>query len=732
MPVAFSVLGIALSLLVNGVQAPVANIFGERTLLAAASYCGDGTKNRGESCDDGNGAYEDGCTPSCAREFCGDGVTQTMMGETCDDGNRLTSDGCDKWCQPEYCGDGIKQRNEQCDDGGTASGDGCDSSCRTEDAYICRGSPSTCERRCGNGRLGLTEDCDDGNTVDGDGCNAQCEAEICGDGVKQESLGEECDNGPFCSDTAPDACRCDCKASHCGDGVKDANESCDDGANNSDTAPDACRTDCSYHRCGDKVRDSGEQCDPPQTPDPFGSPTPYPECNTSCMNPWCGDGEIHTGEECDNGVFSNSDTEPDACRTSCKNAYCGDKVTDSSEECDDGNTNELDGCRNTCLSGPVCGDGTVEEDEGEECDDGNTKNKDGCSSICKKEKKCAVCQYMNSPANSGCGGRPVDSCVAACQDGKDNDGDGKVDTGDLGCAHLGDDSEELGTATNIECRVYKGACMGWFEKECKEWLETKQTDVEEENKHMIEETLPLPSLDGCSDLRQNRNGHGLGCSNFLQLVEACTVACNGSLQNAVCEDEGCSVFSTKAEVEAKLAQLEQRGILEGKTFSFTGQQIWQNKNECPSTGAAVTYRYNGKFTRECQTCQAENSQCAQGGATAECSSLGDTKCDATRYCCAKGNISVWKGAQCSYAHEPMGRSGESSWYFGPNCHTNGAITEAQADAQNKLAGNQTQCAWPMGGTFEAAANCSGTIHGVGPFACYATWDCIDTCKNVLQ
>ena len=32
-------------------------------------------------------------------------------------------------CQDEYCGDGIKQPGEQCDDGNTNSGDGCTPYC---------------------------------------------------------------------------------------------------------------------------------------------------------------------------------------------------------------------------------------------------------------------------------------------------------------------------------------------------------------------------------------------------------------------------------------------------------------------------------------------------------------------------------------------------------------------------------------------------------------------------
>jgi len=73
---------------------------------------------------------------------------------------------------------------------------------------------------------------------------------ICGDGVLQPALGEECDEGPRNS-VAPNAiCRPDCKTSRCGDGIVDnepvirSRETCDDGALNSEVETALCRTDC--------------------------------------------------------------------------------------------------------------------------------------------------------------------------------------------------------------------------------------------------------------------------------------------------------------------------------------------------------------------------------------------------------------------------------------------------------------------------------------------------------
>jgi cysteine-rich repeat protein len=58
--------------------------------------CGDGVRQAGEACDDGNRIDEDGCTDACTLPTCGDGITQA--GEECDDGNASDDDRCTKAC----------------------------------------------------------------------------------------------------------------------------------------------------------------------------------------------------------------------------------------------------------------------------------------------------------------------------------------------------------------------------------------------------------------------------------------------------------------------------------------------------------------------------------------------------------------------------------------------------------------------------------------------------------
>lgn len=65
----------------------------------ASPMCGNGIKEPGEECDDGNAHGMDGCSAACKIEHlccCGDGHLDP--GEACDDGNNVDGDSCSADC----------------------------------------------------------------------------------------------------------------------------------------------------------------------------------------------------------------------------------------------------------------------------------------------------------------------------------------------------------------------------------------------------------------------------------------------------------------------------------------------------------------------------------------------------------------------------------------------------------------------------------------------------------
>jgi cysteine-rich repeat protein len=188
-------------------------------------YCGDGTVDANEECDNGPSNADDAeCTSMCLNAVCGDGLVQIGV-EACDDGNPIDNDMCSTDCELASCGDGLVQPPEQCDDGNVDDSDFCTSLCQMQ--------------ICGDGFVydGF-EDCDDGNMDDTDACTGECEGAFCGDGFLWADM-EMCDDGNNDND---DDCVGDCVAPTCGDGfVWMGMEQCDDGNNVSD---DGCTADC--------------------------------------------------------------------------------------------------------------------------------------------------------------------------------------------------------------------------------------------------------------------------------------------------------------------------------------------------------------------------------------------------------------------------------------------------------------------------------------------------------
>ncbi|MBN2723435.1 MAG: VCBS repeat-containing protein [Deltaproteobacteria bacterium] len=206
--------------------------------------------------------------------------------------------------------------------------------------------------------------------------------EGCGNGILEEELNEECDNGIYNSDEGGASCRTNCILAHCGDGITDPlTEECDEGDENSNEPGAICRTDCTNGGCGDDILDPDEECDEGA----LNSDAPGAVCRTNCIIPGCGDGIIDPDEECDDA----NDIDTDMCTNSCTDAHCGDGIILAGVEvCDDGNNFDDILCSSDCSAG--CGDGILDVYRGEKCDDG-ALNSDELPGACRTDCRHAHC-----------------------------------------------------------------------------------------------------------------------------------------------------------------------------------------------------------------------------------------------------------------------------------------------------------------------------------------------------
>lgn len=404
-------------------------------LLQGCPFCGDGTIDTGEICDDGGTPA--GCPDDCVPDegdiaTCGDGIPFNTPGEQCDDGNIIAGDGCSNCMLPvaDQCGNGFVDPGEDCDDGNMIDGDGC-TGCQQwcGDGFVnlpgemcddgilgggpcpnnCQGDPSL--PVCGNGIVEGAEVCDDGDGIDNNACNNSCQpnGEFCGDGIVNGT--EVCDDGdPFGGPCPSDCQPGDGDIVACGDGIagNTLGEICDDG----NVIPgDGC-TNCQLDLlvCGNGIVEGGETCD-----DGPGGVCPD-DCNPEEGMPICGDGVVDPGEICDDGGA------PGGCPDDCVPgegdlAVCGDGIVGNTagEQCDDGNLLANDGCSDCQLENPeLCGNGVL--DPGETCDDGNNINNDGCSAFCQSFGLDAQIIPLTGICVQGSGNAPgnLDTNCAGC------------------------------------------------------------------------------------------------------------------------------------------------------------------------------------------------------------------------------------------------------------------------------------------------------------------------------
>jgi len=144
-----------------------------------------------------------------------------------------------------WCGNGLRETGEACDDGNNVDGDGCTIACEIEEAFDCEediGGRTVCTSTCGDGELDSGEECDDGNFDNRDDCANTCRDATCNDGLLHDhgtgtetdvdcggdtcgpcGLGQGCLDDDDCADgnCVDGTCLLD---SGCGDGLCDDNE----------------------------------------------------------------------------------------------------------------------------------------------------------------------------------------------------------------------------------------------------------------------------------------------------------------------------------------------------------------------------------------------------------------------------------------------------------------------------------------------------------------------------
>jgi fibro-slime domain-containing protein len=199
--------------------------------------------------------------------------------------------------------------------------------------------------------------------------------------------------------------------------------------------------------CGNGVRERGEECDSGPTSDPgcnackiqtgFWCSTP----GQACVEKRCGNGVRTPEEACDDNNTQNGDGCSDSCAiesgwrcsTNGCRPICGDNLLRGNETCEDGNAVSGDGCSAGCRVEPgascdtlgsgcgpaVCGNTKLEGSEG--CDDGNLIGGDGCGPTCQLEPDVSV--GPNPVVHTRCGDGMVTS-GEACDDGNASSGDG--------------------------------------------------------------------------------------------------------------------------------------------------------------------------------------------------------------------------------------------------------------------------------------------------------------------
>jgi hypothetical protein len=361
------------------------------------------------------------------------------------------------------CGNGVREPGEQCDDGNLASGDCCSSACAQDaagtscsDGLFCNGPDS-----CSGAGLCTVHAGDPCAGPDGDAdCSETCSetADACSG---NDPDGTTCRDGTFCN--GADLCVAGACTSHAGDpcdgpdGDEDCSESCSE-AEDSCTVADPNGTACddrTFCNGGDTCaagscsQHAGDPCDGPDgdvdcaetcseaddactAADPDGSAcTDALSCNgtDTCAAGLCA---AHQSSSC-TGIDGDAD-----CAESCSDSVAGCAGNDpAGAPCDDGVF---------CNGADFCSNGSCSVHAGNPCPgpdgDGN------CSESCNEAAAaCTAADPAASPCDDGLFCNGADTCASgACSQHAGNPCPGA--DGDANCSESCSESAEACTAAD--------------------------------------------------------------------------------------------------------------------------------------------------------------------------------------------------------------------------------------------------------------------------------------------